>query len=208
MEKLILTKGKRLVKTLGFKRDHFDKKKTALFNLENLLVSIEKKRFRAAEHSQGSAYSYSGYIDSNMAIYLPDGTCYYSECNEEIVDALKDESTNEVILHKIQNPNWTFINSIHPPELVNGLKDAFGFSFSYPRQIIFEEHRKRPYVEFLYKNKIGQPILFLLTASNDNQSCFYHRPYGAGLNFSYPLDKIRIDIRASDDINLKETISK
>ncbi len=205
MKKLVLTKGKRLVKTLGFKRDYFDEKNTALFNLENLLVSIEKKGFRAAEHSPSSAYSYSSYIDSNMAIYLLDGTCYYSKCNEEIVDALKDESTNKVIRHKIQNPNWTFINSIHPLKLVNALKDTLGFSFSYPRQIL-EEHRKKPYVEFLYKNNIGSFILFLITASNSNQSCFYHRPYGSGLNFSYPLDKLRIGIRASDEINLKETI--
>ena len=205
MEKIVLTKGKRLVKTLGFKRDHFDEKTIVLPNLDNLLVSIEKKGFRAAEHSQGSAYSRSGYIDSNMAIYLPDGTCYYGKCNEEIVDELKDKNTIEVIQDKIQNPNWTFINSIRPPELVNVLKDALGFSFSYP-YMIFEEHRKRPYVEFLYKNNMEHVILFLITASNNNQSCFYHKPYGAGLNFSYPLDKMKIDISASDEINLKETI--
>jgi len=208
MEKLILTKGKRLVKTLGFKRDHFDEKNTALFNLENLLVSIEKKGFRAAEHSQGSVYSRSGYIDSNMAIYTPDGTCYYSKCNEEIVTALKEESLNKVLRHTIKNPNWTFINSTRPPELVNVLKNALGFSFSYPYpHLILEEHRKRPYVEFLYKNDMGHVILFLITASDGNQSCFYHRPYGSGLNFSFPLDKIKIDIRASDKINLKETIT-
>jgi len=206
MEKVVLTKGKRLVKTLGFKRDHFDERNIALSHLENFLVSIEKKGFQAAEHSQGSAYSRSDYIDSNMAIYLPDGTCYYSKCNEEMVADLKEENTNKVIRHTIQNPNWTFVNSIRPLKLVNVLKDALGFSFSYPRQI-FEEHRKRPYVEFLYKNNMEHAIIFLITASNDNQSCFYNRPHGSGLNFSYPLDKARIDVRASDEINLKEIIA-
>ncbi len=208
MEEIVLTKGKRLIKTLGFKRDHFDEKNAALFKLENLLVSIEKKGFQAAEHfPQGSAYSRSGYIDSNMAIYLPDGTCYYSECNEEMVADLKDKNTNKAIWPGIQNPNWTFINSIRPPELVNILKNALGFSFSYPwPHKIFEEHRKRPYVEFLYKNKKHDVILFLITVSNNNQSCFYDRPYGSGLNAGYPLDKMRIDVRTSDEINLKETL--
>ncbi len=142
-----------------------------------------------------------------MAIYLPNGTCYYSSCNEELVNELKDENISPVIQDKIQNPNWTFMNFIRPHKLVNVLKDVLGFSFSYPH-MIFEEHRRKPYIEFLYKNKMEQVILFLITAGNNNQSCFNQESYRLALNCNYPLDKMKIDVRMSDEINLKEALSR
>ena len=210
INRLILTNGKRTIKSLGLKRDHFDKKSKALSNLEELLVSIETKGFKPLDkgkhyHSDG-VYLYRGHIDSNMAIYQPDGNFYYSECDEAIVAYLKDKRTSKIADHIFPNPNWLPINPIYPIELVNILRDASNFSVSYP-QFIYKEHRKRPYIEFYYENSSKQFISFLITASNSDQSCF-DRQYGIGLNVMWQLDDLRIDIGASDDINIKEMIIK